>query len=235
MDRYCIMNDTPQRPIRSFVRREGRITPSQQRALEKLWPQFGVDFVEGTRIDLEELFGAGVPVTLEIGFGMGVSLLEMARAEPGRGFLGIEVHRPGVGRLLAMLEREGVGNVRVLCEDAVNVLRHAIAPGSLDRVQIYFPDPWPKKRHHKRRLLQAPFVELVAACLRPGGILHVATDWENYAEQVLEVLDANEALANTVPGGGYAERPDWRPLTRFEQRGLDRGHGVWDLLYRRKS
>ncbi len=210
------------------------MTPSQQRALEQLWPRFGVDFVEGMRIDLADLFGAGVPVTLEIGFGMGVSLLEMARADPDRGFLGIEVHRPGVGRLLAMLEREGVGNVRVLCEDAVNVLRHAIAANSLDRVQVYFPDPWPKKRHHKRRLLQAPFVGLVTTCLRPGGILHVATDWENYAEQVLEVLDANEDLENTVPGGGYAARPDWRPLTRFEQRGLDRGHGVWDLLYRRK-
>lgn len=228
------MTDPTQRPIRSFVRREGRMTPSQQRALEKLWPRYGIDFVEGKPIDLEAIFGPGVPVTLEIGFGMGVSLAEMARAEPERGFLGIEVHRPGVGRLLATLERERIGNVRVLCEDAVPVLRSGIPRRSLDRVQIYFPDPWPKKRHHKRRLLQAPFVELVSDCLRPGGLLHVATDWENYAEQVLEVLDGSAALENTVPGGGFAPRPGWRPLTRFEQRGIDRGHGVWDLIYRRK-
>ncbi|OOG23977.1 tRNA (guanosine(46)-N7)-methyltransferase TrmB [Thioalkalivibrio denitrificans] len=219
---------TPHRPIRSFVRREGRLTPGQQRALETLWPRYGIDFSEEP-LDLAAIFGRSAPVTLEIGFGNGESLAQMAEAAPERDFLGIEVHRPGVGRLLARIEALGLTNLRVMCHDAVEVLEHRIAPGCLDTVQIFFPDPWHKKRHHKRRLIQPAFVALLATRLRSGGTLHLATDWEDYARHMLDVLNASPEFRNTADG--FAPRPPHRPLTKFEQRGQTRGHGVWDLIF----
>lgn len=212
------------------------MTPAQQRALEELWPRYGV--APGSLQNdagLERLFGRKAPVTLEIGFGMGDSLASMAAADPDRNFLGIEVHRPGVGRLMSLLEQQETANVRILCTDAVPVLRDAIAADSLDRVQIYFPDPWPKKRHHKRRLLSAGFLDLVRHRLRMGGLLHVATDWEEYAAVTLELLENVEGLANLSEDEKFCARPEWRPKTRFEARGLRKGHGVWDLMFRRVS
>ena len=219
------------RRIRSFVRREGRLTAGQQRALDELLPRYGVDG-DGP-IDFARLFGRRAPLTLEIGFGNGASLATMAAAAPEQDFVGIEVHRPGVGQLLAELERRGLGNVRVLCDDAVDILRQRIAPASLDRVLLFFPDPWPKRRHHKRRIVQPAFVELVASRLRPGGLFHLATDWQPYAAHMLRVLDACPAFENTAGRGRCAGRPADRPPTRFEQRGRRLGHGVHDLLYRR--
>lgn len=221
-----------QRPIRSFVLRHGRMTTAQRRAWEAGWEHFGVAFT-GRPLDLDALFGRPAPRVLEIGFGMGHSLAEMAAAAPERDFLGIEVHRPGVGKLLHLVQQQGLTNVRVMCHDAVEVLSDGIAADSLDTLQIFFPDPWHKKRHHKRRLIQPAFVALAASRLRPGGRLHLATDWEHYAEQMLAVLSACPALENTAPGSGYAPRPASRPLTSFEQRGERLGHGVRDLLFRR--
>lgn len=227
-------DDTPQhRTIRSFVRREGRFTPAQQRAFELLWPQYGLE-AGPEPLDFAALFGRNAPCVLEIGFGNGESLAAMAQAHPERDYLGIEVHRPGVGRLLNLIEQAGLNNVRVLCADAVDVLTRQIPAASLDRVQIFFPDPWHKKRHHKRRLIQPGFVQLLAARLRTDGILHLATDWEEYAQHMLDVLDDSSDFANADPQGGFAPRPDDRPLTKFERRGENLGHGVWDLLYRRK-
>ncbi len=227
--------DTPRahRPIRSFVLRHGRMTVAQRRAWEAGWARLGIDF-SGQPLDFDALFGRPGPRVLEIGFGMGHSLAAMAAAAPDSNFLGIEVHRPGVGKLLHLVQEQGLGNVRVLCHDAVEVLRDGIAPDSLDTLQVFFPDPWHKKRHHKRRLIQPPFVELAASRLRPGGRLHLATDWEHYAEQMLEVLSACPLLENTAEAGGYAPRPAHRPLTKFEQRGERLGHGVWDLVFQRR-
>jgi tRNA (guanine-N7-)-methyltransferase len=208
------------------------MTDAQQRGFDRGWARWGVDY-NRERLDFTQLFGEPGERVLEIGFGMGQSLLAMAVAQPRWRILGIEVHRPGVGKLLAGIEAEGVSNLRVMCHDAVEVLENSIAPASLDRVQIYFPDPWHKKRHHKRRLIQPPFVELLASRLAPGGELHLATDWENYAEQMLEVLDACPLLENDAGVGQYSPRPDERPLTKFELRGQRLGHGVWDLIYRR--
>ncbi len=225
--------DTPfKRRIRSFVRREGRLTPGQQRALDELWPRFGLDLPKQAE-DLKALLGGDRPVTLEIGFGNGASLAEMAAADPDQLFVGIEVHRPGVGHLLQLVEKADLENVRVICDDAVEVLKHHVPDGSLDRVLLYFADPWPKKRHHKRRIVQSNFVELVAKKLKNGGIFHMATDWENYAEHMLEVMEASPDFENVKGPGQYSERPDYRPVTKFEQRGQRLGHGVWDLLYRR--
>ena len=221
------------RPIRSFVRREGRLTPGQQRALDELWPRFGLDLPEQAD-DLEALLAGEQPVTLEIGFGNGASLAEMAANEPEQLFIGIEVHRPGVGHLLQLVEKGGLENVRVICDDAVEVLKQYVPDGSLDRVLLYFADPWPKKRHHKRRIVQPNFVEVVAKKLKQGGIFHMATDWENYAEHMLEVMSGAQDFENTAGAGRYSERPDYRPITKFEQRGQRLGHGVWDLLYRRR-
>lgn len=228
-------DDTSQhRAIRSFVRREGRFTPAQQRAFELLWPRYGID--AGTEpLDLDAAFGRTALRVLEIGFGNGESLAAMAQAYPERDYLGIEVHRPGVGRLLNLVEDAGLPNVRVLCADAVDVLTQQIPDASLDRVQIFFPDPWHKKRHHKRRLIQPAFVQLLATKLKPDGILHLATDWEDYAQHMLAVLEDSPAFSNTAPQDDFAPRPEDRPLTKFEQRGEKLGHGVWDLLYRRKS
>jgi tRNA (guanine-N7-)-methyltransferase len=216
------------RPIRSFVRREGRLTAGQQRALDTLWPRFGIEFSE-KMLDLASIFGRSAPITLEIGFGNGESLATMAQAEPERDFLGIEVHRPGVGHLLQRIEALRLTNLRVMCHDAVEVLKHQIPPGSLDTVQIFFPDPWHKKRHHKRRIIQPAFVALLAARMRPGGVLHLATDWEDYAQHMLEVLEASPQLRNTA--SGFAPRPAHRPPTKFEERGQRLGHGVWDVVF----
>ena len=222
------------RPIRSFVIRAGRTTAGQQRALDTLMPQFGVPYTDQT-IDLEQVFGRPVsvaPKILEIGFGMGETSARISAENPENDYLGIEVHTPGVGALLLKIEELGLTNQRVIQHDAHEVFEHMIAPNSLGGVHIFFPDPWHKKRHHKRRLVQAPLVELVASRLAPGGYLHCATDWEEYAQQMLEVLGAEPLLENTATD--YAPRPDYRPSTKFEQRGLRLGHGVWDLVFRKR-
>ncbi|MDX1655329.1 MAG: tRNA (guanosine(46)-N7)-methyltransferase TrmB [Candidatus Competibacteraceae bacterium] len=227
------MTDTQHhRAIRSFVRREGRLTPAQERALDNLWSHYGLDY-QTEIVDLGDLFGRDAPRVVEIGFGNGETLAIMARDDPQRDFLGIEVHRPGVGRLLALAQAWGLANIRVSREDAVQVLTHQLAPATLDRIQIFFPDPWPKKRHHKRRLIQPPFVELLCSRLKTGGRLHLATDWEPYARWMLEVLEQQPALVNEAGPDRFSPRPDYRPATRFERRGQLLGHGVWDLIYRR--
>ncbi len=222
------------RSIRSFVTRAGRITVAQQRALDELWPRFGVEFAPAP-LDLEKLFGRAAPRTLEIGFGNGDHLLALARAHPERDFLGVEVHRAGLGRLMLGLAQSGSSNVRLICHDAVEVLQAQLPEASLDEILILFPDPWPKKRHHKRRLIQGPFVALAAQILKPEGVLRLATDWEPYAQQMLETLSACPALSNLSPGGSYAPRPDSRSPTRFERRGTRLGHGVWDLAFARTA
>lgn len=218
------------RAIRSFVLRQGRLTPAQQRAVETLLPLYGIPYA-AELLDLERAFGRTAPKILEIGFGMGTATAQIAAANPDKDYLGIEVHTPGVGNLLKLMEEQGLANLRLIQHDAVEVLRHMIADASLDGVHIFFPDPWPKKRHHKRRLLQAEFAALLCSKLKPGGYLHFATDWEEYAQWTLEVLHAEPQLANTVTD--YASRPEYRPLTKFEQRGLNLGHGVWDLIFTR--
>lgn len=221
------------RQVRSFVRREGRLTAAQARALEELYPRFGLGH-PGPPIDPAAEFGREAPLTLEIGFGNGEVLLQGAAGHPDRNFLGIEVHRPGVGRVLNQIRDRELDNVRVICADAVEVVRDRLPPVSLDACWIFFPDPWPKKRHHKRRLIQASFLGLLAERLRPGGIVHAATDWEDYAEWMLQAFMAEPLLENTAPDDGYAPRPAWRPETKFEHRGLDRGHPVRDLVFRRR-
>nr|WP_241263088.1 tRNA (guanosine(46)-N7)-methyltransferase TrmB [Parahaliea mediterranea] len=210
------------------------MTEGQKRAFEANWARWGLDYTP-EELDLESLFASPGDIVLEIGFGMGQSLVTMAEAAPNTCFIGIEVHKPGVGRLLHSMAERGVDNIRVFCHDAVEVMRHCIPAQSLDTVQVFFPDPWHKKRHHKRRLIQPPFVELLVSRLKPGGVLHLATDWENYAEQMMEVLSANPALRNVAGEGEYSPRPAHRPLTKFEQRGERLGHGVWDLLFTRSA
>ena len=224
----------PQHPraIRSFVTRAGRITDAQVRALEVLWPKYGVEFGAGA-LDFNALFGRPAPRVVEIGFGNGENLARMAAAHPERDYLGIEVHRPGVGRLMLALEQGHLTNVRVICHDAVDVLAQQIPQQSLDEVMILFPDPWPKKRHHKRRLVQSSFVELVTERLRPGGIVRMATDWQPYAEEMLAVLTAHPRLRNLAPDGTYIPRPAERSTTRFEKRGERLGHDVRDLAFER--
>ena len=219
-------------PIRSFVVRAGRMTQAQHRAWRELWPTWGIEPGDVT-IDLASTFGRAAPVTLEIGFGNGESLVALAAAHPERNFLGLEVHPPGVGHALLRCEAERLSNVRVLCQDAVEVLRRRVPDASLDEVLLYFPDPWPKKRHHKRRIVQPAFVELVAQRLRPGGVLRMATDWQPYAEHMLATAGACALLSNESPTGDYVERPASRPLTRFERRGQRLGHDVWDLSFRK--
>jgi tRNA (guanine-N7-)-methyltransferase len=216
------------RPIRSFVLRQGRMSPGQQRAHEALMPRFGAAYAPAT-LDLTALFGRCAPTFLEIGFGMGETTAAMALAQPRHNFLCIEVHTPGVGSLLRQIEERHLANIRIIQHDAVEVLRHMIAPAALDGVHIFFPDPWPKKRHHKRRLVQPDFVALLAEKLKPGAYVHCATDWREYAEQMLAVLEAAPGLKNSAPG--FAPRPDYRPLTKFEKRGLNLGHGVWDVIF----
>jgi len=219
------------RGVKSFVARAGRMTTAQERAWRELWPRYGVEDRAGA-IDPPGLFGRVAPLTLEIGFGNGESLLALAAAQPEADFLGIEVHRPGVGHLMLRAEALALNNLRAACRDAVEVLDQQIGDAALDAVLLYFPDPWPKKRHHKRRIVQPPFVDLVARKLKPGGRFRLATDWQNYAEQMLEVVGACGTLRNEF-GSGYAPRPDNRPLTRFENRGHRLGHGVWDLSFRK--
>jgi tRNA (guanine-N7-)-methyltransferase len=222
----------PHRGVRSFVVRAGRMTVAQERAWIELWPRYGVETGDAT-IDLTEVFGREAPRTLEIGFGNGETLVTLAAAHPERDYLGVEVHRPGVGHLMLRAAELGLTNVRAICRDAVEVLQRCIAPGSLDEVLLYFPDPWPKKRHHKRRIVQPAFAALVASRLRPGGVLHMATDWEPYAAHMLEVASACGELRNAAADGGYVPRPDSRPVTKFERRGHRLGHGVWDLAFSR--
>ena len=217
-------------PIRSYVLRQGRYSPAQQRAFAELMPRYGVPY-RAEPLDFAQLFGRTAPVVAEIGFGMGETTARIAAETPGIDYLAIEVHSPGVGSLLRQIGEAALPNVRIVQHDAVEVLRDMVAPDSLAAIHVFFPDPWPKKRHHKRRLLQPDFVELAASRLAPGGVLHVATDWREYAYHVLEVLGANTRLRNT--GQGFAPRPAHRPETKFERRGRKLGHGVWDLLFTR--
>jgi tRNA (guanine-N7-)-methyltransferase len=221
------------RSIRSFVIRTGRITDAQHRALEEQWPRYGVEY-DNTPLNLDTLFGRIAPRVVEIGFGNGENLAALAMAHPERDFLGIEVHKAGVGRLMLACETAQLTNVRISSHDAVEVLEHQLPPESLDELLILFPDPWHKKRHHKRRLVQSPFIALAVSRLKPGGMLRLATDWEPYAIQMLEVLSANESLVNESLDGGYVEKPASRVTTRFEKRGQRLGHGVWDLAFRRR-
>jgi tRNA (guanine-N7-)-methyltransferase len=220
------------RSIRSFVTRAGRITPAQQRALLELWPKFGVEFI-ARPIEALALFGRNAPRTLEIGFGNGENLLALAATAPDRDFLGIEVHRPGVGRLLLALEARALTNVRIISHDAVEVLGQQIPPQWLQEILILFPDPWPKKRHHKRRLVQRPFADLLASRLIHAGVLRLATDWQPYALEMLETLTAVPGLRNLAADGAFVARPPERAPTRFEQRGERLGHEVWDLAFQR--
>jgi tRNA (guanine-N7-)-methyltransferase len=223
--------EKPHAPIRSYVLRQGRVSNAQRRAHDTLLPRYGIPYAD-TPLDLDTVFGRSAPRMLEIGCGMGETTVAIAAANPGTDYLGIEVHTPGVGSLLKQIEAQDLANLRVIQHDAVAVLQNMIAPASLDGIHIFFPDPWPKKRHHKRRLIQPAFVALAASRLKPDGYLHAATDWQEYAEQMLAVLGAEPALANTA--AGYAGRPAWRPQTKFETRGLKLGHGVRDLVFRRR-
>jgi len=226
------MNQPPeQRSIRSYVLRQGRVSNAQRRAHDTLMPRYGLEFRDEP-VDLDAVFGRQAPRIVEIGCGMGETTVAIAAAHPDIDYLGIEVHTPGVGSLLKQIDAAGLANLRVVQHDAVAVLQRMIVPDSLDGIHIFFPDPWPKKRHHKRRLIQPPFVTLAASRLRPGGYLHAATDWHEYAEQMLAVLGAEPLLENTA--AAYAPRPDYRPQTKFETRGLRLGHGVWDLVFRRR-
>ena len=214
------------RTVRSFVRRAGRMTPAQKRALDTLWPKYGIDFV-AAELDLDDVFGRSAPRTLEIGFGNGELLAEFATRQPGTDFIGIEVHEPGVGHCLLALEQRGLTNVRLIAHDAIEVLRQQLPDAALSQVNLFFPDPWPKKRHHKRRIVQPAFVDLLAAKISSGGHFHVATDWMNYAEHIEETVNASTAfsLAEIGPDRGF--------VTRFEARGNRLGHDVWERVYRR--
>ncbi len=221
----------PRRGIRSFVLRAGRMGTGQQKAMETLAPRYVIPFRSGA-LDPTAVFGRHAPTILEIGFGMGDATARIAAERPDDDFIGIEVHAPGVGALLQRIEERGLTNLRLIQHDAVEVLRDMIAPGSLAGLHVYFPDPWHKKKHNKRRLIQAEFVSQLSSRLAPGGYLHCATDWQPYAVQMLDVLGAEPTLENTAEA--YAPRPDWRPLTKFENRGIKLGHGVWDLVFRRR-
>lgn len=220
------------RPIRSYVLRQGRVSNAQRRAHETLMPKYGIPFAENL-LDLEAIFGRSAPKFLEIGFGMGETTTVIAQAHPQHDYLAIEVHTPGVGSLLKQIEESGLTNVRIVQHDAVEVLQKMLPPDCLDGVHVFFPDPWPKARHHKRRLIQPEFIALLCRRLKQGGYIHAATDWEDYAGQILEVLSNEPQLANTAVD--YAARLEYRPLTKFEQRGLRLGHGVWDLVFKKKA
>jgi len=223
--------DARHRPVRSYVLRQGRMSAAQQRALDVLLPRLGIAYAPEP-LDIAAAFGRSAPVILEIGFGMGETTAAIAAAHPERDFLGLEVHGPGVGALLNRVDAAALTNVRVIQHDAVDVVTHMIPFASVAGIHVYFPDPWPKKRHHKRRLLQPGFVHALAQRLSPGGYLHAATDWDDYAQEILTTFTAETLLANTVPD--FAPRPAWRPLTKFEARGLQLGHGVRDLVFRRR-
>jgi len=226
------MTEPTHRNIRSFVLRKGRLTIAQQHALDELWPHYGIDHRE-TVLDFEDHFERVADVIVEVGFGNGESTWRMAQQEPDKNFIGIEVHEPGVGQLLMALEEHAIENVRIFCGDAVPFLQNRIAAGSLAGVRIYFADPWPKKRHHKRRLIQPAFVDQLARCIKKDGILHMATDWQPYADHILEVMQSRTDFVNLSETGDYCERPEWRPYTKYEERGESLGHEVRDLLYQR--
>ena len=219
------------RAIRSFVLRQGHLTASQQRAIDEGMPKWGIEY-RPELLDLNQAFGRDAPKILEIGFGMGGATAEIAANLPQNDYLGVEVHSPGVGNLFKLIEEKQLSNLRLLRHDAVEVIDNMLADGCLDGVHIFFPDPWHKKRHNKRRLIQAPLIEKLVKKLKPGGYLHAATDWEDYAIQILEVFNGNAELQNTAEA--YAPRPDYRPLTKFEARGIRLGHGVWDIVFTRK-
>ncbi len=227
-----LIEERPNRRVRSYVVRAGRMTEGQERHFRELWPAYGLEVTNGL-LNYAECFGREAPVVLEIGFGMGDSLIEMARLMPEKNFIGIEVHPPGVGRLLGRIEEEKLTNIRVFCDDAIEVLSHCIADASLDTLQLFFPDPWPKKRHHKRRIVQAEFAQNLREKLKVGGQFHMATDWEPYAEHMMEVMSAADGYENAAGTGAYAPQPDWRPVTKFQKRGENLGHGVWDLIFTR--
>lgn len=225
------MTDTTRIPRRrsivSFVRRTGRLTPSQQRALDTLWPQFGIDLGD-VQLDPPALFGRIAALTLEIGFGNGDTLVELAAADPDTDFIGIEVHEPGVGHCLLRARDAGIGNLRLIVHDAIEVLKDHVSPDTLDRINLYFPDPWPKKRHHKRRIVQTSFLELCSRALKRGGTLHIATDWENYAEHIDETIAASAVFRTAERRQHDGDKPLFRPVTKFERRGMRRGHRIWD-------
>ena len=220
------------RQVRSFVLRAGRVTAGQERALRELWPRYGIAF-DAAPLDLDMVFGRSAPRCVEIGFGTGEVIGSLAAAHPHVDYLGIEVHRPGIGQLLLWAEKAGLANLRVICHDAVEVLRTQMGPASCDEILVFFPDPWHKKRHHKRRLVEPVFVGLLTRALRPGGILRLATDWEAYAVQMLEVCSSTAQLVSLSGNQAFAPRPAFRPATRFERRGTRLGHGTWDLAYRK--
>jgi tRNA (guanine-N7-)-methyltransferase len=228
--RYAYSMTTTRRPVRSYVLRQGRVSNAQRRAFETLLPRFGLAY-SADALDLDRVFGRRAARVLEIGFGMGETTADIAASHPEIDYFGIEVHTPGVGSLLKQIAERGLTNVRIVQHDAVEVLQNMIAPDSFDGAHIFFPDPWPKKRHHKRRLLQPAFVNSLATRVKRGAYLHVATDWEEYARQILEALSAEAMLQNTARD--FAPRPDYRPLTKFEQRGLRLGHEVWDIVFKR--
>jgi tRNA (guanine-N7-)-methyltransferase len=219
------------RSIRSFVLRQGRFSPAQRAAYDTLLPRFGIPYA-AAQLDLARAFGRSNPKILEIGFGMGETTAAIAMQQPEHDFLAIDVHAPGVGSLLRLVDRDQLTNIRIVSHDAVDVVHHMISPGALAAAHVFFPDPWPKKRHHKRRLLQPAFVQALAERLAPGGYLHTATDWEDYAVEMLATLSNEPLLTNSA--AAFAPRPLYRPLTKFERRGLAHGHGVWDLIFRRR-
>ncbi len=220
--------------MRSFVLRGGRLTAGQKRALDEFWPRFGIE-KDDSVLDFGVLFGNDNPVIMEIGFGNGDATWQMAQAHPAENYLGVEVHQPGVGHLLLKMEQHGIANIRIANDDAVEFLQRQVREASLAGVRIYFPDPWPKKRHHKRRIIQPAFVDLLASRVHPGAILHLATDWEPYAKYMLEVMQSAEGFANLSPAGDFSDKPEWRPQTKYERRGERLGHRVRDLLFRRDS
>ena len=223
-------DNSGRRPVRSYVLRGGRLTAGQERALRELWPRFGIEDGDGL-LDLDQLFGSNAPVILEIGFGNGEATWQMASAHPEENYIAVEVHQPGVGHLLLKIEEHGIENIRIACADATEFLRNRVSEESLEGVRIYFPDPWPKKRHHKRRIIQPSFVRALASRMHPGAILHLATDWEPYAEHMLEVIGGVEELTNLSASGGFSDKPEWRPETKYEKRGERLGHKVKDLLF----
>lgn len=223
----------PLRTIRSFMRREGRMSPAQQQALTTLWPLYGLE-ISNELYDLDKIFDRQAPRLLEIGFGMGTSLITQAQQNLDWDFIGIEVHRPGIGNLLVNITDHKLTNIRVFCADAIQVLTQCLPDNSFDKVQLFFPDPWPKRRHHKRRLVQTDFVELIRKKLKPNGLFHLATDWQDYANHMLSVLTAAAGFINTAGENQFSPRPAERPLTKFEQRGKNLGHGVWDLVFVKK-
>lgn len=219
--------------IRSFIRRQGRITQGQQLALDNHWNKYCLN--PTIDYDFNQVFGRKAPLIVEIGFGTGDCLAKIAAANPDNDYIGIEVHRPGVGHLMLLLDQQGLSNVRIYCHDAIDIIEHKIPDNSLTGVHLFFPDPWPKNRHHKRRIVRAEFVELLTKKLKPNGYFHAATDWQNYAENMLKVLSSAVGINNASSQGNYCDRPEYRPLTRFEQRGIRLGHGVWDLIFRKNN